>query len=136
MKTNHKTNKYLFLIFTLTLLTSCAKSKEKIHLENIQKGEKLYNSVGCATCHSISGEKRYGPKLNDILGTETNVIRNGKEYTIIIDRNYIKKSIIDPDYEKSILFKNSRMAKPSLTDHEVDCITSYLTSIYKKPTEN
>ena len=123
---------YYFLFFLVSyLFVGCQDSKEKKEFENIQKGKQLFTSVGCATCHSITGEKRYGPKLNDILGTETKVIRNGKQYTFTIDRNYIKKAIADPDYEKPLLYKSNKMPKPNLTDHEVDCITNYLISIHK-----
>ncbi len=124
-----------FLLIGSSVFLGCKDSKAKINLENIQKGRELFNSVGCATCHSLSGDKLYGPALNDILGTETKVMRNNKVYSFIIDRNYIKKSIIDPDYEKPLLFKSNKMPKPSLTNFEVDCITDYLMSINNKPTE-
>ncbi len=108
----------------------CEKSEKKT-----QKGQVLFTSVGCATCHSLTDDKLYGPSLNSILGTKTTVIRNKKEYTFIIDKNYIKKSIINPDYEKSKLFKSKKMPKPSLTDFEVDCLTDYIISINNKITE-
>ena len=111
------------------LMIGCSSSKEKTRLKNLQKGKELFTSVGCATCHSTSGSKFYGPALNKLLGMETNVIRNGKEYTFKIDRNYIRKSIIDPDYEKPLLYKSNKMPKPNLTDVEVDCLTDYLISI-------
>ena len=87
MTINNKNTVYFLLVIAASLFVNCKNSKE---LENIQNGEKLFTSVGCATCHSVTGEKRYGPKLNDILRTETNVIRNGEAYTFIIDRNYIQ----------------------------------------------
>ncbi|TXG39517.1 c-type cytochrome [Seonamhaeicola maritimus] len=124
-KNNTKTVCFLPLLVSF-LVIGCKDSKEKI---NIEKGQELFTSVGCATCHSLSGDKLYGPSLNSILGTKTKVIRNDKEYSFIIDKNYIKKSIIDPDYEKPILFKSNKMPKPSLTNFEVDCITNYLLSI-------
>lgn len=131
MKINNKKTYYFLFFLVPYLFVGCQDSKEKKEFENIQKGKQLFTSVGCATCHSITGEKRYGPKLNDILGTESKVIRNGEEYTFTIDRNYIKKAIADPDYEKPLLYKSNKMPKPNLTDHEVDCITNYLISIHK-----
>ena len=125
-----------FLVLSISFLVlGCKDSKEKIHLENIKKGKELFTSVGCATCHSISGDKLYGPSLNAFLGTTTKVIRNGKEFSFLINRDYIKKSIVDPDYEKPILFKSNKMPKPSLTIFEVDCITDYIISINNKVTE-
>mgnify|MGYP000321361906 CR=1 FL=1 len=125
----HKTTKFIFLFMISSLMIRCANSEEKNKLKNLQKGKELFTSVGCATCHSISGNKLYGPALNNLLGMETNVIRNENEYTFKIDRNYIRKSIIDPDYEKPLLYKSNKMPKPNLTDVQVDCITDYLISI-------
>ncbi len=125
---------YFLLISVTAFVFGCKDSKEKI---NLKKGQELFTSVGCATCHSLSGDKDklYGPSLNAILGTKTKVIRNNKEYSFFIDRNYIKKSIIDPDYEKPLLFKSNKMPKPSLTNFEVECITDYLISINNKSIE-
>ncbi|WP_158839592.1 c-type cytochrome [Polaribacter sp. L3A8] len=126
---------YFLLLIVSSLVLGCKDSTEKINLEKIQKGRELFTSVGCTTCHSLSKDKLYGPSLNFILGTKKQVIRNGKEYAIIIDSNYIKKSIIDPDYEKSLLFKSNKMPKPSLTSIEVDCITNYLINMNNKSQE-
>jgi cytochrome c2 len=123
----------LFLIVTFFLL-SCKDSEEKKHLNIVAKGQNLFTTVGCATCHSLTEDKLYGPSLHAILGKKTKVIRNGKEHSFVIDRDYIKNSIKNPDYEKSILFKSQKMPKPSLTDFEIDCITNYLISINKKNT--
>lgn len=125
-----------FLFLTLSsFFLGCKDSTEKMKQENIQKGKELFTSVGCATCHSLSGAKLYGPSLHAILGTKTKVIRNGKEYSFTIDINYIKKAIVDPDFEKPLLFKSNKMPKPSLTDFEVDCITNYLISLNNNPLE-
>lgn len=128
-KITNKKLVYFLLLVVSSFILGCKDSKEKINLENIEKGKELFTSVGCATCHSLSGEKLYGPALNTILGTEITVIRDGKEYSFLIDKNYIKTSIINPDYEKSLPYKSNKMPKPSITTFEVDCITDYLISI-------
>lgn len=89
----------------------------------------LFNSVGCTMCHSVLGESKYGPSLNGILNTSIQVIREGKEQTLIIDREYIHRSIQDPDFEKPINFKNSKMPKTELSSEEIEFITDYLISI-------
>lgn len=134
-KINQKKTVYFFLLIVFSLVLGCKDSKEKINMENIQKGQALFNSVGCATCHSLSKDKLYGPTLNAILGTKVTVIRTDGEHSFLVDKNYIKKSIIDPDYEKRVLFKNNKMPKPNLTNFEVDCITNYLISINNKSLE-
>ncbi|WP_139956561.1 c-type cytochrome [Flavicella sediminum] len=135
-KRNNTKTVYFVFLFVSSLFFGCKNSEEKINFKKAQKGQELFTSVGCATCHSLSGAKFYGPSLNKILGTKTKVIRNHKEYTVFFDENYIKKSIIDPDFEKPILFKSKKMPKPSLTTFEVDCLTNYLVSINKTSTKH
>ena len=132
MKINKHKTVYLLLLIGSVLVLSCKNSKEKTELENIKKGEKLFATTGCITCHSLNNKKLYGPSLNHILGKKIKVIRNSREHSIIIDKAYIKKSISDPDYEKPQLFKRSTMPKPNLTEGEIDCITNYLISIQPK----
>jgi len=80
-------------------------------------------------CHSVTGESMYGPSLNGILHTSIQVIREGSEQTLIIDREYILRSIKNPDYEKLINFRNKKMPKTELSSEEIEFITDYLISI-------
>lgn len=105
------------------------KSNKLNPKEKAKKGEVLFNSVGCTTCHSVTGEARYGPSLTGILNTKIQVIHEGTEHTIIIDREYILRSIQDPDYEKLISFKSKKMPKTELSPEEIELITDYLISI-------
>ena len=120
------------LIFLIVFLISGCNSQNSNKLttkESIPKGEALFATVGCTTCHSLSGETRYGPSLNRILNTEIIVIQGGKEHSLKVDREYIKRSIQDPDFEKLVDFKNKKMPKPTLSPDEIDQITDYLISI-------
>jgi len=125
-----------FRIFCLAFVAASAlfgcnspKSDKTNPKENANKGKVLFNSVGCTTCHSVTGETKYGPSLNGILNTSIQVIRDGSEHTLIIDRQYILRSIQNPDYEKLINFRNSKMPKTELSSEEIELITDYLTSI-------
>ena len=126
-----KNNLILLIIF---LISGCnSQNSNKITTtESIQKGEALFASVGCTTCHSLSGEARYGPALNKILNTDVIVIQGGKEHSVKVDREYIKRSIQDPDFEKLVDFKNKKMPKPTLSPDEIDQIADYLISINSK----
>jgi cytochrome c2 len=125
-------NNLVFLI--VFLFAGCnSQNNNKITTKaSAQKGEALFASVGCTTCHSLTGEARYGPSLNQILNTDITVIQRGKEYTIKVDREYIKRSIQDPDFEKLVDFKNKKMPKPTLSPDEIDQIADYLISINSK----
>jgi len=125
-----------FRIYCLVFIAASAffgcnspKSGKTNSKENVNKGEALFNSVGCTLCHSVSGEARYGPSLNGILNTSITVIRGGSEHTLIIDREYILRSIQNPDFEKLINFRNSKMPKTELSSEEIEFITDYLISI-------
>jgi hypothetical protein len=75
---------------------------------------------------------KYGPPLNSILNTEIHVNRKDKDFVLKVDREYIKRSILTPDYEKLQEFKNKKMPKTDLSSEEIDHITEYLISINEK----
>jgi cytochrome c2 len=125
-------NIIIFLIVFFIVGCNSQNNSKITTKESAQKGEALFASVGCTTCHSLSGEARYGPALNKILNTDITVIRGGKEHTVKVDREYIKRSIQDPDFEKLVDFKNKKMPKPTLNPDEIDQIADYLISINSK----
>ncbi|OFX58912.1 MAG: hypothetical protein A2066_15910 [Bacteroidetes bacterium GWB2_41_8] len=120
---------YVFIAaFALFGCNSPKSAKTKTN-ENANKGEALFHSVGCTQCHSLEGQAMYGPALNDILNTDIQVIREGKDHVLTIDREYIHRSIQNPDFEKPVNFKNSKMPKTELSPEEIEFITDYLLSI-------
>jgi cytochrome c oxidase subunit 2 len=56
-------------------------------------GKLLYESRGCATCHSLDGSRREGPSFRGIFG-ETHAMRDGTR--VLVDENYIRQSILEP----------------------------------------
>lgn len=126
--------KNIFIFLILFSISGCNSqtNRKAITKENVQKGETLFNSVGCTTCHSVSGEVRYGPPLNVIFNTEVMVVREGGKRLVKADREYIQRSIQNPDFEKVDGFQNKKMTKPTLSDEDVDYIIDYLISINGK----
>jgi cytochrome c553 len=121
------------VLIALMLLTCNASNDRNVAKKaNIQKGEVLFNSTGCIMCHSLTGQKMYGPPLNTILNTQILVIRKGKERLITVDRKYIQRSIQHPDYEKVINFQDQKMPVPDLSSRDIGHITDYLISINEK----
>ncbi|WP_282134740.1 c-type cytochrome [Seonamhaeicola maritimus] len=121
---------YLLLTSCICILSSCQKNQKKVVQENIEKGQMLFNSVGCINCHSVTGEdKLYGPSLKYSLGSEVTVLRDSIEHVVTINRDYIKRSISNPDFEKLIGYQSSKMAKTTLTPNDIDFIVEYLISI-------
>ena len=109
-----------------------ANSNEAVLKENVAKGEVLFKSVGCTQCHSLAGQTMYGPALNNVLNSSIQVIRDGKEITLTVDREYILRSIQNPDYEKLVTFDGRKMPKIELSDEQINQITDYLISVNQK----
>jgi cytochrome c oxidase subunit 2 len=57
-------------------------------------GKLIYESRGCATCHSIDGSKGQGPSLKGVFGHDI-LLADGK--TAPGDANYIRESIMQPN---------------------------------------
>jgi len=69
------------------------ESEENKH----EKGRQLLNSLGCIGCHSLDGSKRVGPTLLGIFGREATVMTDGVERHLPIDREYLERSIVQPE---------------------------------------
>jgi cytochrome c oxidase subunit 2 len=57
-----------------------------------EEGEKLFTTLGCATCHLATGQGR-GPKLNDLFGSKVSLADGS---TVTADENYVRESIMTP----------------------------------------
>jgi cytochrome c oxidase subunit II len=127
------TRLYLYLL-AFVIIVSCNPSESQGYSkENAQKGKVLFENVGCTTCHSITGEVKYGPSLNNILSRQVEVFRDGKKYTLVTDRNYLKRSVMKPGYEKVKGFENRKMPEVNVTPDEVEYLVDYLIEINSKP---
>jgi hypothetical protein len=71
----------------------------------------------------------YGPALNFRLGQEITVVRTGGIKKEVYDREYILRSMRDPDYEKLYGFEKKKMARIELPVHEIESIADYLIFI-------
>lgn len=63
------------------------------NLPPVELGEKMYSQQGCATCHSTDGTAKTGPSFQGIWG-KTETMTDGS--TIVVDENYIRESILEP----------------------------------------
>lgn len=57
-----------------------------------EQGEKLFNELGCVTCHLANGSGR-GPLLTGLVGSKV-TFANGE--TAVADDDYIRESILNP----------------------------------------
>lgn len=118
----------LFLIF---FCVACGKpNQNKTDNEDIlKKGSELYAKYGCAVCHSIDGKEIYGPPLNRIYMREIKVVRNGKELILTADRDYLKKAITDPRYDKVFEYSNKEMPLTQISGEEAEILVDYIIAL-------
>lgn len=89
-------------------------------------GPDLFSRYACFTCHSLEGKVMYGPPLNGLFMKEVSVVRQGEVKTVIADRDYLKRAITDPDYEKVTEYKSKVMPKPVIPGDDVETLIDYL----------
>lgn len=90
-------------------------------------GAKLYTQRACNTCHSIDGSKNVGPSFKGIFG-RTEQLKDGS--TIIVDEEYIRESILNPQAK---LVQGYDPVMPAfqglLRDREIEALIAYLKSL-------
>ena len=59
----------------------------------VAAGQKLYQTLGCASCHGTNGEGGRGPSLVGLLNSEVQV-EGGR--TVTADEAYVRNSILNP----------------------------------------
>lgn len=128
-------NKFNRLLLCLLFFSvACGKNSRNGQDEkfSIEKGSQLYAKYGCAVCHSIDGKEVYGPPLNEIYMKKIKVVRNGKEFTVTADRDYLKKAIIDPRYEKVLEYRNKEMPLTQISSEEAEILVDYIIALDNK----
>lgn len=61
------------------------------------------------TCHSLDGSRKIGPSFLELANGKAMISENGVQKGIIIDRDYIKTSIIDPNKQLVLGYKPNLM---------------------------
>ena len=104
-------------------------NEEKVIDINMPPGLEEFQKNGCAACHSSDGSELVGPSVKDVFGSERIVMKDGKEITITVDGDYIKRSLNDPNDE---VVKDYNPIMPSykdkLNEDELNAIIEYFKS--------
>jgi cytochrome c oxidase subunit II len=89
---------------------------------------------GCNACHSSDGTKIVGPSYLKLYGEQQIVIRDGKELTVKVDDEYIKRSIMDPNMEIVKGYPKGLMQsyKGTISDSDMAKIIEYLKTLNEK----
>jgi cytochrome c oxidase subunit 2 len=102
---------------------------EKVIDPNMPPGLEVLQKNGCIACHSTDGSKLVGPSFKGIYGIERTVLVDGDEKTVLVDDEYIIRSIEDPNAE---IVKGFNAAMPpykdKFTEEEIELILDYFKS--------
>lgn len=95
------------------------------------EGLLIINANACTACHSLDGTKLVGPSFKNLWDSKKVVIVDGAEKEIIVDAEYLKKSIYDPNLEIVKGFNKGLMRsyKDVLSQEDVEKIVEYFKTI-------
>ena len=93
------------------------------------EGKKLAQEKGCLGCHSLDGSPGVGPSFKGIMGSSEVVITKGVERTIIVDEDYLRRSILEPQADVVKGFQPIMPAFSDLSKDEVSALVEYLEGI-------
>jgi cytochrome c oxidase subunit II len=98
------------------------------NLTPVQRGEKIYQTRLCVTCHSLSDNKVPCPSFKGIYNRKGK-LSNGNTY--VADDAYLKKAIRDPESEVVEGYQPSmtKQLTQSLSDKDIEDVIEYLKTI-------
>lgn len=97
-------------------------------------GEAIMRVQGCFACHTPDGTKLIGPSYLNLFGEQQIVIRDGKEVTITVNPEYIRRSILEPgaDITKGYPANLMQSYRSTLNEDDIAKITEYIKSLNEK----
>ena len=97
-------------------------------------GEAIMRAQGCFACHTADGTKLIGPSYLNLWGSQQVVLREGKEITVTVDPEYVKRSILEPNADITKGFPANLMQsyRSTLSDDDIAKIIEYLKTLNDK----
>jgi cytochrome c oxidase subunit 2 len=103
------------------------QAKAQENMPPVDLGKLLYERQGCSTCHTVDGTPKIGPTWKGVFGTE-HALADGSK--VVVDENYIKESIIDPNAKVVQGFVPSMPTyQGKLSPKQLDGIIAYIKSL-------
>ncbi|RKZ14196.1 cytochrome c oxidase subunit II [bacterium] len=94
------------------------------------QGVDLITVRGCVTCHSLDGSKLIGPSFKGIWGSTETVITDGQERRIIVDEEYIRRSILTPAADLVAGYQNLMPDQSALVDSvDINSIIEFIKEL-------
>ncbi len=92
-------------------------------------GRKLYQEKNCNTCHNLTDVRLIGPGFKGLWG-KNEALENGE--TILVDENYIKTSLLNPD-QHVVKGYGPKSVMPSqqglLSDDEISAFIAFIKDL-------
>ena len=100
-------------------------------LDKVAVGFNVIKMNGCVACHSSDGTKLVSNSFKGIWGKTHKVITDGKERDIVVDAEYIKKSVYEPNADVVVGYNPGLMSsyKGQITEEEISQIAEYIKSL-------
>lgn len=93
-----------------------------------ETGADLLRTKGCIGCHTTDGTPKTGPTFKGLYGSKVTVLTGGRERVIAADKEYLKRSILEPSADIVKGYPNI-MPKLPITEEELDEIVDYLETL-------
>ncbi len=94
-------------------------------------GLQVIKRNACISCHSLDGTKLIGPSFKGVWGITETVVTDGVEREIVVDEEYIKKSIYEPNADVTKGYNPGLMIpyKDLVSEEEANDIIEYLKTL-------
>jgi cytochrome c oxidase subunit 2 len=94
-------------------------------------GLQVIKRNACLSCHSMDGTKLIGPTFKGIWGRQEVVVTDGVEREIIVDEDYLRTSIYEPNADIVKGYNQGLMIsyKDLISEEEIVQITEYLKTL-------
>jgi len=92
-------------------------------------GAALAAQNGCLGCHSVDGTPLIGPSFLGIAGRPTSVRRGDQQLTITADRDYLRRSILEPGAELVNGYPAAMPPYSHLQEAEIEALVDYMEQL-------
>jgi len=94
-------------------------------------GRQITERYGCIACHSLDGSRLVGPTFKGIWGATHTVITDGREREVLVDEDYVRRSIYDPDADIVKGYRRGQMIsyRNEVSNEEVDLIIEFIKTL-------
>jgi cytochrome c oxidase subunit II len=93
-----------------------------------KSGGKILEEKGCLGCHTTDGTAKVGPTFKGMYGERMTVLTNGRERSITVNEEYLRRSILEPKADVAKGFPDIMPVIP-VKPEELDVIVSYIKTL-------